>query len=98
MSVSRYGSVTIDCDQNIISFLEKDITNVAPGLINAGIYILSKEILKTCNKEIFSLEKDLLPKVIGKKFKALQANGTFIDIGVPEDYIKAHTMKLGANL
>ena len=96
--VSRYGSVILDSENNVTSFLEKDTTSVASGLINVGAYILSKEILVICNKDVFSLEKDLLPKVIGKGFKALQSNGTFIDIGVPEDFQKANKIQLETKL
>ena len=95
-SVSRYGAVKIDSNQNVISFSEKDLNDTNSGLINAGIYILSKKIFKIYDREVFSLEKNLLPMVIGRKFKALKVSGTFIDIGIPEDYKKANRIVFGS--
>ncbi len=44
--VARYGSVTIDAEGRVTEFVEKG-TRTGAGLINAGIYLLRKEIVST---------------------------------------------------
>ncbi|MDL2227474.1 HAD-IIIA family hydrolase [Bacteroidales bacterium OttesenSCG-928-K03] len=60
--VSRYGSVEISEENKIISFLEKG-QKTGEGLINAGIYILNRNILNDF-PEKFSFEKDFLENAI----------------------------------
>lgn len=88
---SRYGTIKQGNNSAIISFKEKN-GEAKPGLINAGIYILDKEIYlqKTKPGKKFSIEKDFFEK----KIKELNIFGFpyedyFIDIGIPEDYEKA---------
>lgn len=90
--VSRYGSVTIDSDGRVAEFVEKG-SRTGPGLINAGIYLLRKEIVSdlTAGRAI-SLERDVFPKFLGKKFYGLVSSGTFIDIGIPADLERAQTV------
>ncbi len=84
----RYG--TVDINQNsIVKFNEKMYCR--KGLINGGIYIISKKWLEGKNYPAkFSFEKDTLEKNVsenslgGKVFEDI-----FIDIGIPEDYAKA---------
>lgn len=85
----RYGSVLVDSD-SIIMFEEKGYKEI--GLINAGIYILSRSIIKSFkeNLDIFSFEKDFLEKYIADlKPNAYIEDRYFIDIGIPNDYEKA---------
>jgi NDP-sugar pyrophosphorylase family protein len=90
--VSRYGSVAIDPDGRITEFVEKG-TRAGPGLINAGIYLLRKEIVAelACGSTI-SLERDVFPRFLGEKFYGLISHGTFIDIGIPADLQRAQTI------
>ena len=88
---SRFGTIQINSNQNIISFKEKN-GQTEKGIINAGIYLVNRSLfLKECeNLNSFSLEKDFLEI----KLKDLNINGKifqsyFIDIGVPEDFQKA---------
>lgn len=87
----RYGSVTID-EQNIIhQFNEKQYCQ--SGLINTGIIALNRNVFlqKTAHLPTnFSYEKDFLePNMKQLKVIGFIANGYFIDIGIPEDYYKA---------
>jgi len=84
--VSRYGSLDIDCDCNVKAIVEKG--KQGSGIINSGIYILSKEIINKFPLEKFSFESDFLPKFDGV-FKAFVSDPYFIDIGIPDDYRKA---------
>jgi D-glycero-alpha-D-manno-heptose 1-phosphate guanylyltransferase len=84
----RYGGV-VTTGENIDSFSEKKFCKT--GLINGGIYILSRNWLK--NKaigKVYSFEKDVLEKWAGQhEITHYISDGYFIDIGVPEDYLKA---------
>ena len=88
--VSRYGSVEIDADYQIISFLEKGQKSGA-GLINGGIYIIEKSFFDTIElNEVFSLEKDCLEnEVNNQKIIGIPFDSYFLDIGIPEDFKKA---------
>ncbi|GAB6077187.1 nucleotidyltransferase family protein [Desulfurobacterium crinifex] len=88
-SCQRYGVVDIDRDGKIIGFHEK--AAYLEGFVNAGIYILKKEwFLSLSSPEVFSFEKDFLQKKYKKfVFFGKPYDNYFIDIGIPEDYMKA---------
>ena len=92
--VSRYGSVTVDRDGRVIEFIEKG-SRTGAGLINAGIYLLSKKIIAGFPaNETISLERDVFPRLLGGKVFGLVSEGLFIDIGVPADLLRAQTLLL----
>jgi D-glycero-alpha-D-manno-heptose 1-phosphate guanylyltransferase len=84
----RYGTVEI-LENRIIQFNEKKYMD--DGFINAGIYLLNKEILlKLKFPPKFSFEKEFLEKHLNDyKFAAFKSDNYFIDIGIPEDYMLA---------
>lgn len=87
----RYGVVELNEDQSIASFKEKQ--HYAKGLINGGVYLLNAALfLKEPLPEKFSFETDYLQKFYNQRniFGVVQ-DGYFIDIGIPEDYLKAQT-------
>ncbi len=87
---SRYGSVNIDQAKQIVGFKEKQ-PEAGPGYINGGIYLLNKNFF-TQNKfpDKFSIEKDCFEKYYSRsRMFSYPARGYFLDIGIPEDYIKA---------
>jgi NDP-sugar pyrophosphorylase family protein len=88
---SRYGTVQIDRDHQVTGFMEK-AGSTGPGLINAGVYLFSPEVLQSIPEGRSSLEKDLFPRLIGKGVCAYECHGMFIDIGTPEDYSKAQQL------
>lgn len=85
----RYGTVEIVDEQKITAFKEK--TYQKEGHINAGVYILNKQILlQTGLKGRFSFEKDFMEGYVDKlRFYGRTSADYFIDIGIPEDYKKA---------
>ena len=90
--VSRYGSVSIDADGRVTEFVEKGARTGA-GLINAGIYLLRKEIVTALPVgETVSLERDVFPGLLGGKVYGLVSDGLFIDIGIPADLQRAQTL------
>jgi len=86
--VARYGNVNIK-EGYVQSFNEKS-GHIKPGWINAGIYHLSPEIFYNHKlQEAFDIEKTILPSLALKsKFKAIKLDTDFIDIGIPEDYLR----------
>jgi D-glycero-alpha-D-manno-heptose 1-phosphate guanylyltransferase len=88
---SRYGSV--GCKGNTItSFNEKKFCH--DGLINGGIYLANRQYFESLLlPEVFSLEKDFLEREAGSLIiKGLVFDELFIDIGLPEDYLRASSV------
>ena len=84
----RYGTV-LTSQSRIISFQEKKYCE--KGLINGGIYLINKRWFKENSPlKIFSFERDLLEKKIESgKISCYVSGDYFIDIGIPEDYLRA---------
>ncbi len=93
-NMERYGSVNIDAIGRIMEFDEK-VGSAGNGLINAGIYLMNKDISSHMleNQIVFSLEYDLFPKLISKGLFGMNFNDQhFIDIGTPESFNKAQKL------
>ncbi|MFV0417113.1 MAG: nucleotidyltransferase family protein [Dysgonomonas sp.] len=86
----RYGSVTLNDQQRIISFNEKQYRK--EGLINGGIYIVNTELFEKIDlPEKFSFEKDIMESHIhGLGIYGSEQDHYFIDIGIPSDFEKAN--------
>ncbi|EAL0657799.1 D-glycero-D-manno-heptose 1-phosphate guanosyltransferase [Campylobacter jejuni] len=81
----RYGTVNVDKHGFVISFEEKVFKK--QGLINGGIYLLTKDIFNDfALQEKFSFEEFLQENYIKLKARAEIFDDYFIDIGVPSDY------------
>ena len=93
----RYGSVVLDSGNRIISFNEKRYCE--KGLINGGVYCIDCGMgLLTDKPDRFSFEKDVLePESAVGRLSGFISDGSFIDIGIPEDYALAQTF-LPANI
>lgn len=90
--VSRYGSVAVAPDGRVIDFVEKG-TRSGAGLINAGVYLLRKEIVSALPAgKAISLERDVFPGLLSGKVYGLISEGIFIDIGIPADLERAQTL------
>lgn len=90
--VSRYGSVAIDPGGRVTEFVEKG-DRTGAGMINAGVYLLRKTIVADlAASRAISLERDIFPQFLRKKFYGMVSRGTFIDIGVPADLERAQTV------
>ena len=84
---SRYGALDIDHKSNrLISMSEKGTSGM--GFINSGTYVFPKSTITEISLNEFSLETDLLSKSIAP-CKVFRFNGSFIDLGIPEDYYLA---------
>ena len=85
---TRYGSVTLE-GSRIVSFGEKEYCE--EGYINGGLYFLRKEwLVKNSPGTVFSFEKDILEKMTGDfLLTGFVSDAYFIDIGIPDDYLRA---------
>jgi D-glycero-alpha-D-manno-heptose 1-phosphate guanylyltransferase len=91
--LNRYGQVIIDGISWIkdIKQSNKNLSNLS----NGGVYLMDPDIICE-NSHNFnqkcSLENDILPYLIEKKHivTGLKQNGKFLDIGIPEDYLRAN--------
>ena len=92
---SRYGGMQI-ADDHIVSFTEQG--SHGPGIINAGVYLLARELMLDPElPEAFSFERDFLARRLDEvKPLAFVTKGAFIDIGVPDDYVRANQMFLAS--
>lgn len=86
----RYGRLLLEGERPV-GFLEK--TDNSPGIINAGSYLFPTDIFRGRElPDAFSLEHDFLAQEVCRApFRLFTVSGLFIDIGVPEDYLKAQT-------
>lgn len=91
-SFDRYGSVTIDLNNRITSFNEKRYCEI--GLINGGIYCIDSSCDLLTDKPVkFSFEKEILEPLSEEGvLSGFVCDGTFIDIGIPEDWASAQTL------
>ncbi|HFP7725139.1 TPA: nucleotidyltransferase family protein [Campylobacter jejuni] len=88
----RYGTVNID-DQGIVTSFEEKVFKKR-GLINGGIYLLKKDIFDEFDLEKkFSFEEFLQVNYKILKIQAQIFDDYFIDIGIPQDYIKFIKLK-----
>lgn len=82
-----YGVLDLD-GRNIKGLLEKPKYNY---YANAGIYLIKRRALKEIPENTFFNATDLIEKLIGEGKKVIRypLNGTWIDIGNPQEYQKA---------
>lgn len=90
--VGRYMGIEVKFNGEIGSFTSD--TGEQSRLANGGVYLVNPSVL--ANKAFIpgsklSLEDDLLPAIVAKGYKVfgLEFSGTFIDIGIPQDYFRA---------
>lgn len=86
--VSRYGKI-IEENGRVTKFIEKGTSG--PGLINAGVYLITPSIFLEEEQEVFSFEEWLKKNVNDLSIFAFAKTSHFIDIGVPEDYFRAQS-------
>jgi len=88
LDASRYGTVELDADC-IIAFRERP-ESPGPGLVNGGVYVLSREILKYIGEGACSLERDVFPVLAkDRAIVGFTYEGFFLDIGIPDDFTRA---------
>ena len=89
---SRYGAIEIDNEGAVVKWQEKGesvSTGAGPAWINAGVYLLNTELIRSLDSSVRSLEREVFPSLIGKGLFALENAAPFIDIGTPESLAQA---------
>ena len=84
----RYGSLVFNED-GISEFNEKSKSN-GKAFISSGLYHLLPGIFEGFDPgSSFSLEEEIFPNLVSKNMLGVvKLNTSFIDIGIPEDYLK----------
>lgn len=85
-----YGILDLE-GRNIKGLLEKPVYNY---YANGGIYLIKKSVLTEIPSDEFFNATDLIEKLIaqGKSVIRYPLNGTWIDIGNPQEYAKANDL------
>jgi D-glycero-alpha-D-manno-heptose 1-phosphate guanylyltransferase len=89
----RYTPVDVATDGRILSMQAMPTSNNG-ALINGGVYLLGRAVLDQYSQQFsmpLSLEEQLFPGLMkcGARFFGHVVAAPFIDIGVPEDYLRA---------
>jgi len=91
---TKYGVVSLNSDGKIQKFLEKPSRDkVFSPIVNAGIYVLEKEVLKEIPQGTFyDFGKQLFPNLMEKQapLYGYLSSGYWMDIGSIADYKKVH--------
>src|SRR5262249_59360249 len=84
------GKVALAGGHRITRFEEKSAAG-GRGLINAGVYLLARQLLDEIpSSGAVSLERDLFPRwAAQRRCYGFAAAGRFLDIGTPEAYASA---------
>lgn len=88
----RYGGVVLDACDRVMS-LDSSKCKIG-ALANAGAYFVDPHALKSDSLTVgkwYSLEGDLIPNLLanGVNMFGFEGGRQFIDIGVPQDYLRA---------
>jgi mannose-1-phosphate guanylyltransferase len=89
----QYGIAQLDLGNRVLRFKEKPRQEeFFSDLASIGLYILEPEVLDYIFPDVeYDFAKDVFPKLLdsGEKIYGYPASGFWIDIGVPENYMKA---------
>lgn len=88
------GKVVLDKSGRVTEFNEKIKSRSINNLVNTGIYLLDKSIFSEIlgNKKC-SMEYDVFPHLIDKRFYGFVSQDKFIDIGTPERFKQANLLE-----
>jgi mannose-1-phosphate guanylyltransferase len=88
--VSSYGVVPTDAEGRVEAFLEKSEGPAPTNRVNAGAYVLERELVETISPgRPVSFEREIFPALVGQGLYGWPAEGYWIDIGTPERYLEA---------
>ena len=99
---SAFGVVPTRADGEVVAFVEKPAPGKAPtSWINAGTYVLEPSVLERIPPRLnLSVERETFPRMLQepRRLYAVQSDAYWIDIGTPEQYLRAHHDVLGGAL
>jgi NDP-sugar pyrophosphorylase family protein len=86
----RYGRLALDSEGFVERFVEKDSSRRGKAWINAGIYLISTQLLDLiASGPATSLERDVFERLPRRSLAAYTECSRFIDIGTPESLAQA---------
>ena len=88
---SSYGVVPTDDEGRVEAFLEKTDGAVPTNRINAGAYVVEREVVEEmipAGRPV-SFERETFPALVGQGLQGYAAAGYWIDIGTPERYLES---------
>jgi mannose-1-phosphate guanylyltransferase len=88
---ASYGVVPTAADGRVDAFLEKTAGEVPTNRINAGAYVLEREVVEALVPagRAVSFEREVFPRLVGDGLYGWAADGYWIDIGTPERYLES---------
>jgi mannose-1-phosphate guanylyltransferase len=87
---SSYGLVLTDAQDRVTDFIEKPEGEAPTNLINAGMYVLERDVVETIpDDRAVSFEREVFPGLVGRGLHGLALDGYWLDIGTPERYLQA---------
>ena len=88
---ASYGVVPTGEDGQVEAFLEKQVGKAPTNRINAGCYVLEREIAERVEPgRAVSMEREVFPQLAGGNgLYGWLAEGYWIDIGTPERYLES---------
>lgn len=93
----RYGRVRLDGDGVVLAFEEG--AGPGPGVVNAGVCAISRGVLADLPEgRPISLEREVLPGLVGHGLSALVVRCPFLDIETPEGCAEAERSLSGETL
>ncbi len=96
---TAYGLVELEADGRVHRFLEKPgWDEVTTDTINAGIYVLERELLDLIPKgQPYSMEREFFPDLLERRvpFFGYVPRAYWLDIGTAAKYLQAHHDLLG---
>lgn len=89
----RYGSVDISDSGRVVRFEEKASQRTGPGWVNAGVYLLNRQVLMELSPDRNgSIERNVFEKMPPGLIHAHRSPARFLDIGTPESLQDAATV------
>ena len=86
---ASYGVVPTNDDLSVEAFLEKSPGPAPTNRINAGAYLLEREVIETIpSGRAVSIEREIFPTLVGDGLFGYMAAGYWVDIGTPERYLE----------
>lgn len=94
---ARYGRVEVDDRRRVRRFAEKSPDGShGPAWINTGLYLLAAETIAAIPQgRPVSLEREILPALVGHGLFGFPGARRFLDIGVPADFAAAEAFLRG---
>ena len=88
---ASYGVVPTAPDGRVEAFLEKTDDVVRTNRINAGAYVVEREVVEALIPagRAVSFEREVFPALVGDGLYGFEAAGYWIDIGTPERYLES---------